>query len=247
MAKKREKVMALTRKRRTTRIVPPTFSYGPLARSVDIFHGARDAKTAVSDVALTTMPYYCRMVATFEENDRRHLARCEDRLRRPIADLRAGTTALLESDRKIARLMDEKRTVQTVKPQSGGELHLSQEALLARREAAVSKRVNQAVAERDAHFIACVQMRALVIEAFFLAQTESSRMRAYYERRLSTYARRLARGRARLDGLEVALPVPEWTQQACPWLPADLEVRLANEAVDSNLSQGAMWSWESQG
>lgn len=54
-----------------------------------------------------------------------------------------------------------------------------------------------------------------------MASEVTRRMRAYYERRLLTYARQFLRRQDDVAGSDHRLTVPAWAEGPCPWLATE--------------------------
>ena len=172
------------------------------------------------------------MEATRLENDHRLFAEVGDRLRGPVSALDEALGHVLECD---ARLPELARGVAQIAPADlraagGAEKHLSEEAVAMRRGREHRARVQAASAplsaikaRRQTLVLECLALRSQIAEEFGLAQMVSERMRNFYARRISTYARQLGRGPASAGDLDFHLDPAPWTQQPCPWLPTGLD------------------------
>lgn len=240
-----------TRTRRPSRInrrVKHAWSYGPFLRMADNIDSHQDAPNAAGQ-QLASMPWFTRMSATRLENDQRLFAMVEDKLHDSVAALNEAFGQILELDAHLAKLAGDAAQIAPADLSSAGgaEQHLTPGAVAVRRsrehQAKVEASQAQFTAARDQQqslIGTCLTLRAQLNEEFQLAKSISERMRHFYSRRVSTYARRLSRDRTTDLDLGFCLDPAPWTAAPCPWLPPGLSDRLntpepaTSHAADTN-------------
>lgn len=222
---------AKTARGRTTRRIEHLKSYGPLLRIVDRLAGRRDRRLIPADPAdpqTVHTPYAARLQATFDEIDRHNFARIRDEYRSPATRLHALVDDINRLDELIADTqaalahLPSQPSADELHARNGGELHLSEHAVATRRSREHAARVAGERAaltrlknERSRNLAECARSAAALTEAFELARSTSERLRHFYNRRMTTYARH-----ARIAAAATpSIAAPPWTEQPCPWLP----------------------------
>ena len=218
---------------RATRSVPHTYSYGFALRIADRMAGWSDRRTIDRAEAepTTTGPamtaWIARLQATFDELDHQLLARTRDDARTPVRslhELEGASTALRAQLNAASETMRHHREQPVASDRSGGELHLSQEAVAVRRTREWQAKVTQAEARHralqqqlDATIHEAAKIRADIVERFDLACEISRRLEHYDNRRIGTYCRI-----AKFPGGQIPTIIPAtWARSACPWLPPE--------------------------
>lgn len=214
----------LSRRDRARRTVVIARSYGPWLRLSDNWHGWVDAKNSSASAAET--PWLARLQATFDENGRRILAGTRDVLITQIHTLRSGHRELPRLDTAIADVEARLASIRAEQRGPGhGELHLPAEAI-EQRAALASERSKAPLraeldalrAQRDQVGAATSDAEATILEEFEVIVEVVHRMRAFYQRRAETYARRFLSRRDDADAWEVRIDLPAWAERPCPWL-----------------------------
>lgn len=217
---------------RTPRRIEHLKSYGPLLRIVDRLAGRRDQRLIPTDTAgpqTVNTPYTARLQATFDEIDRQTFARIQDECRVPATRLRELVDDMSRIDVLITDIqsalanLPSQPSPDELGARNGGELHLSEHAVATRRSrehAAGVARARAALTElqnqRSSHLAECARSAAALTEAFELARSTSERLRHFYNRRVSTYARHASIAAEATP----TIAAPQWTEQPCPWVPA---------------------------
>lgn len=217
----------LSRTDRASRTVVGARTYGPLLRIADNLHGRIDG--ARSDAPLGAVPWVSRLQATYDENALRILAGTRDVLAPQLVAVEAGRRTLASLAVEIA---DAERALAEVRAEDAqpghGEIHLESAAVTARAErraAAVRQDLRARLTglqQREAEATASLTAaEGVVREEFGMASEVTRRMRAYYERRLLTYARQFLRRQDDVAGSDHRLTVPAWAEGPCPWLATE--------------------------
>lgn len=218
----------LSRTDRARRGVTGARSYGPLLRFADNIHGIVDARR--TDAPLAALPWCRRLQETYNENCLRILAGTRDVLTPQLIVLASGRRQLAMIETQLASLEQQVDAVRAGDPAPGnGERHLPPAALTARSErraGAVRARLTaereRLRDERETLRQRLADAESIVLEEFDMATEIAARMRAFYQRRLHTYARRFL-GRRDVADLTHDL-LPAWAASPCPWLtPAPVE------------------------
>lgn len=200
-------------------------SYGLGLRLADNLHGFVDARR--TDAPVADLPWVARLEATYAENARRILAGTRDVVGRHLLTLNGGEAAVATLADQLAQA--EARLAAVTVPNRGpgaGEVHLGPEAVRARTEQAAEGRrakiraeVARIEAARAAELARVQDARTAVEEEFAMAAEIVRRMRDFYQRRVTTYARRFLRRREDVTTLRHLLALPDWVDRPCPWLP----------------------------
>jgi hypothetical protein len=234
---------------RTPRRIEHLKSYGPLLRLGDRIAGWRDRRfTATQSNAddIVNTPYAARLQATYDEIDRHTFARIQDECRLPatklhelVADLRRLDHLIADAESSLAKIPAQP-PADALTARNGGELHLTEHAVATRRSREHATRVarEQAVLtklknERSHHLADGARHAAQLTEAFELGRSTSARLRHFYNRRVTSYARH-----ARIPAAATpTVAAPAWTTQTCPWLPPGFDAHFGG-ATPSRIASG---------
>jgi hypothetical protein len=236
-----EKAIRNQRRRLQSRSTHRMYSYGPIQRFMDSSQARATARTSSSD-DLNDTPLVQRLCWTYSESANRLFTQTQV----------LNHSAIQRLEEKTYRLEDALRVVVGLEAdiagwsgpdlcaRRGGEGHLAEEAILTRRqrEGEASKAVvqsdlaqaNTAVSDLRA---ACRADASSLTEQYELVCAAVRKLRAYTQRRGANYARAWDALRDDTDN-RVEVPVPQWADGPCPWLPANFDRVLANTLTKSN-------------
>ena len=237
---------------------PHTYSYGFPTRCLDSIAGIRDRGSFTPDVLTATSAlkkfdslWIRRMNYTYDERSRLVLACASRGTAARAHQLVHAHATLEEADRRLAaaEAAAERATDidedELTRRHPVGEKHLPHAVIDYRNRIthirAVSRanaEVTAAKAQRDRLVAECIGLTSELDKAFGAALDKARALRAYYERRISTYLRRTARRHPSIGKLQhhfaasEVLPEPAWTSASNPWVPARVATRIAKEEVE---------------
>jgi hypothetical protein len=234
---------------RTPRRVEHLKSYGPLLRLCDRIAGWRDRRLITTEPTaddIVNTPYVARLQATYDEIDGHTFSRIQDECRLPatklrelVADLRRLDHLIADAESSLAKLPPQP-PADALTARNGGELHLTEHAVatrrsrehaarIAREQAALTKLRN----ERSHHLADGARHAAQLTEAFELGRSTSARLRHFYNRRVTSYARH-----ARIPAAATpTVATPAWITQTCPWLPLGYDIHIG-DATSPRIASG---------
>ncbi len=220
---------------RAHRGVDQPMSYGFWLRVADTWDGWRDGQHA-ADRPVAELEWTQRLQDLHDENAHRLFAATADVNYAHVADLQALIARKTQLDAEISDVTTELETVPEPRTGTGAaEGHVDARIVAQRRQAEhrraqepVRQRLRALVEERHEVVTRALDLRAQLEEEFAVLLRIEERHRSFYQRRLRTYTRRLARGRKDHSGLRHELRTPAWTGAPCPWIPvgADTLVRV---------------------
>lgn len=228
---------------RAHRGVAAPMSYGFWLRLADNWDGWLDGRHA-GDRPLADLEWAQRLQDLHEENVNRLYAATADVNYAHVADLQALLARKAQLD---AAIRDTRADLEQVpEPRTGAgpaEGHVD-ERIIAQRRRAEHSRAKEPVRQRlsalrdEQHEVItqALDLRAQLEEEFAVLLRIEERHRSFYQRRLRTYTRRLARGRTDYAGLRHELRAPAWTEQPCPWVPKEADSLVASAVADPTVA-----------
>lgn len=213
-----------------------TYSYGPIQRFVDTQQGRRAAKTSMCE-DLAETPLAQRLQWTFMESCDRVFAQAEARNHDTIRRLAENLGQMEDAESDVARRRAELLEGPTpdLARRGGGEKHLSDEAVQARRqrEARAARvplevRLQHADDHRSELRRSCREDAAVLFEQFQQVLAIERALRDHAQRRSANYGRAWDRTRDHGNS-HVEIPSPWWSEGPCPWIPSNYDDLMSDQ------------------
>lgn len=239
-----EKAIRNQRRRLQSRSTHRMYSYGPLQRVMDRSQGRATARTSSCD-DLNDTPLVQRLCWTYGESANRLFTQTQVLNHSAIQRLEENTHRLEDALRVVVGLEADIAgwSGPDLSARRGGEGHLAEEAIRTRRqrEGEAIKAVlqsNLAQTNTAVHDLraGCRADASLLTEQYELVCAAMQKLRAYTQRRGANYARAWDALRDDTDN-RVEVPVPQWAEGPCPWLPANYDRVMASTLTTQNNSE----------
>lgn len=233
--KNAEKAMRDQRRRLQSRTPHRMYSYEPFQRLIDSQQGRATARTSSCE-DINDTPLVQRLCWTYTESVNRLFAQTQVVNHATIKNLEQNVRRLEDLQCVIVALEAELAgwPEPDLTAHGGGEEHLSPEAIRTRRQrdADIDKarplsRLAQNKASLEVLQADCHADAAVLVEQYDLMRAAEQKLRAYTHRRAANYGRAWDALREDTAG-RVEIPVPEWAQGQCPWLPTTYDQVMAS-------------------